>query len=150
MKIIPAARISLKTRMLALLRWGWASPWTLFGLTLGIAGLCNGVRIEWYRRTIVCYSGWIEKLLKNVPIRGGASALTLGHTILARSREDMLRSHPHEVVHVRQYELWGIFFVPAYFGISCWLVVRRKDPYWDNPFEREAYDSTSTRTTFRT
>lgn len=150
MKITPSIRISQKTRLRTLIRWGWASPWTLVGLTIGVVGLARGARIEWYRNTIVCYAGWIETLLQYVPIQGGASALTLGHTILAKTREDMLRTHPHEAVHVRQYELWGIFFVPAYLGISCWLFVRSKDPYWDNPFEQEAYDATSTRTVFRT
>ncbi len=125
-------------------------PWTLLGLTLGIVGLSSGTRIEWYGGTIVCHSGWIERILKRAPIPGGASALTLGHTILARSREEMVQSHAHELVHVRQYERWGAFFVPAYIGISCWLFVRGKDSYFDNPFEREAYAITSTRTTFRT
>jgi hypothetical protein len=130
--------------------WGWAMPWTLFALTIGIVGLARGTKIEWYCGTIICHSGWVERLLKKVPIPGGASALTLGHAILARSREAMVQSHAHEMIHVHQYERWGLFFVPAYLGISCWLMMRGKDPYFDNPFECEAYASTSTRTTFRT
>jgi hypothetical protein len=29
--------------------------------------------------------------------------------------------------------------VPAYLGCSAWLWLRGRHPYWDNPFEREAY-----------
>ena len=35
---------------------------------------------------------------------------------------------------------WGPLFVPAYFAASLWQWSRGKHPYWDNPFEREAYD----------
>ncbi len=88
----------------------------------------------------------IAGLLKHAPIMGGAAAMTFGHTILARNRDEILRTIDHELVHVRQYESWGVLFVPAYLGSSVWLWLRGRDPYLDNPFEIEAYDPT--RTTF--
>ena len=74
-----------------------------------------------------------------MPIAGGARAMTLGHTILACDRLAMIATFPHELVHVRQYERWGVFFVPAYLLCGGWLWWMNKDPYWDNPFEVEAY-----------
>ncbi len=65
--------------------------------------------------------------------------MTLGHVVLARDEllHDLTRSH--ERVHVRQCERWGPFFLPAYLLSSLWLAITRKNPYRDNPFEREAY-----------
>jgi hypothetical protein len=40
---------------------------------------------------------------------------------------------------VRQYERWGAFFFPAYLGSSLWQLVRGRDPYRHNRFEREAF-----------
>ncbi len=67
--------------------------------------------------------------------------MTLGHVILGRDAECLDSSRDHEHVHVRQYERWGAFFIPAYLGASvyCWL--RGYDAYLDNPFEREAYNA---------
>jgi hypothetical protein len=42
-------------------------------------------------------------------------------------------------VHVRQYERWGPFFIPAYLLCSVWLMLRGYNAYLDNPFEVEAY-----------
>ena len=40
---------------------------------------------------------------------------------------------------MRQYERWGPFFIPAYLLSSLVQLLRRRDPYLDNRFEREAY-----------
>ncbi|MDO8964417.1 MAG: hypothetical protein Q7W30_08015 [Coriobacteriia bacterium] len=45
----------------------------------------------------------------------------------------------HEHVHVRQYERWGPFFLPAYAISSLVQLARGGDPYRDNRFERQAY-----------
>lgn len=74
-----------------------------------------------------------------VPLPGGASALTLGHVVLARDAECHERTRIHERVHVRQVERWGLFFLPAYLLCSFWLLLRGRNPYRDNPFEIEAY-----------
>ncbi len=65
--------------------------------------------------------------------------MTLGHVILGLDPRvlDLVREHEH--AHVRQYERWGIVFVPAYLGCSLWLWIRHRNPYLDNPFEVEAY-----------
>jgi hypothetical protein len=121
----------------------WASPWSLIGLAIGICGLLSGGTVRTYRGTVICYGSMLDGWLRSVPIRGGASAMTFGHCILARSQHEALATHPHELVHVRQYERWGFLFVPAYFisSLYCWAV--GADPYRDNAFEREAYEATS-------
>ena len=117
----------------------WASPWTLLGLTFGVLGLLTGGKMQRVGRVIEFHGGIPAWLLRQAPIVGGAAAITFGHTVLARTKDDLDHSRDHELVHVRQYERWGLFFVPAYLGCSLWLILRGKHAYWDNPFEREAY-----------
>ena len=68
-----------------------------------------------------------------------ASAFTLGHVIYGDSEQMLRATAAHERVHVRQYEKWGPFFLPAYFFCSlvCWTC--NIDYYWENPFEVQAY-----------
>jgi hypothetical protein len=70
---------------------------------------------------------------------GGASAMTLGHVVLARDPclADLTRAH--ERIHVRQAERWGPLFLPAYGVASLIALLRGRRPYRDNRFEREAY-----------
>lgn len=119
----------------------WAGPWSLLGLTIGVCGLLRGGEIRMFRGTVICYGPSLARWLRCVPIVGGASAMTLGHCIVARSLHDALVTHPHELVHVKQYERWGLFFVPAYLINSIYLGIVGRDPYRDNAFEREAYEA---------
>ena len=68
-----------------------------------------------------------------------ASAMTLGHVVLGKDPANLDRTRAHERVHVRQYERWGIVFLPAYLLLSAWLFVRGRDGYRENPFEIEAF-----------
>ena len=79
-----------------------------------------------------------------MPFLGGAAAITFGHTVLARTQDDLDATRPHERIHVQQYERWGLFFIPAYLLCSLWLLLRKRNPYWDNPFEKEAYEKVQT------
>ena len=65
--------------------------------------------------------------------------MTLGHVVLGRDLMALNFSRAHERIHVRQCERWGPLFLPAYLLASAWLWLRGRDPYLDNPFEREAY-----------
>ena len=117
----------------------WAVPWTFLGICMGVVGLLTGGGMQRVGRVLEFHGGLLTWLLTRAPIAGGACALTLGHTVLARTAGDLDRTRRHELVHVAQYERWGLLFVPAYLGCSAWLWLRGRDPYWDNPFEREAY-----------
>jgi hypothetical protein len=118
----------------------WASPWTLFGLANGLLAMATGGRARRVGRVLEFSGGWAGFFLKTFPLVAGASAVTFGHAVLGRSPEALDAAREHELVHVRQYERWGPLFVPAY--LFCWAVLwlRGRHPYFDNPFEREAFD----------
>ncbi len=67
--------------------------------------------------------------------------MTLGHVIWGRTSSDLDRTRDHEWVHVKQYERWGPFFIPAYFFSSFWAWRKGQHPYLDNFFEVEAYEA---------
>ncbi|HEX2050721.1 MAG TPA: signal peptide prediction [Actinomycetota bacterium] len=111
------------------LRLLWASPYSLVGLVLapffrrrratrGVL-LCAGA--SWPRRL-----GWRYK------------AITFGHVVLAvdDAPEDALLEH--ELVHVRQYERWGVAYGPMYLAASVGALLRGGHLYRDNAFETEA------------
>jgi len=122
-----------------ILSYGWALPNTLLGFFFlplvlvfgGTARRVGGV-LEVQGRGIA----WLLRRL--VPLRGGASAITLGHVVLGRSVSELERSRAHEQVHVRQSERWGPLFIPAYLIAGLVALVKGGSPYYDNPFERQA------------
>ena len=125
--------------MLLALKIVWAAPWSLLGLMLGLAAVATGGSARLVGRVLEFQGGGLNWALRYAPIAGGAAAMTLGHCVIARTAADLDRCRRHELVHVAQYERWGLLFVPAYFACSAWLWLRGHDPYLDNPFEREAY-----------
>jgi hypothetical protein len=127
--------------MLRLLKYLWASPNTLFGVFIGLIGCLTGGKVQRERGCLEYYGGFVAWALRNLPLQGGVAAMTLGHTILGQDPEVLALARNHERVHVRQYELWGPFFLPAYLVCSVWLWVQGRDGYLENPFEVEAYDA---------
>jgi len=121
----------------------WALPWTLLGLVLGLAALASGGGGRRVGRVLEFHGGVLNRLLRRVPIAGGAAAMTLGHCVIARTAADLDHSRRHELVHVAQYERWGPLFVPAYLACSAWQWIRGRNAYLDNPFEEEAYGAES-------
>ena len=117
----------------------WAAPWTMLGLSIGAIALATGGGCQRVGRVLEFHGGLLRWLLLRVPISGGAAAMTLGHVVIARTKECLDCSREHELVHVSQYERWGPLFVPVYLGCSAWLWLRGYDAYLDNPFEEEAY-----------
>lgn len=132
----------------------WASPATLLGLFVGALGLLTGGRARRHGRVLEFHGGAVTWFLRWFPLVAGAAAITFGHTVLARTRDDLEWTRDHERVHVGQYERWGPFFIPAYLLCSLVLWLRGRDSYLDNPFERQAYrrrvDSNSLRTAGKT
>lgn len=120
----------------------WTFSNTLLGLVPVALGLISGGRAQVVRGVVEAHGGLVTRLLE-LPerLRLGVApmALTLGHVVLGRTQAALDLTRDHERVHVRQYERWGPFFLPAY-GLSslvAWL--RGRDPYLDNRFEREAF-----------
>ncbi len=111
-----------------LLRYLWAAPWSLVGLTLSALFrrryVRNGVILaegtHWPRRL-----GWRYR------------AITFGHVVLSVDELDE-ETMQHELVHVRQYERWGPAFVPAYLAASAIARMRGRHHYLGNAFELQA------------
>lgn len=123
-----------------MLRYVWALPGTLIGLPFCAIALATGGHASVRGGIIEAHGGFVRKLLRScIPIVGGASALTLGHVVLGQTIDSLNESRAHELVHVRQYERWGPFFLPAYLLSSLYLLLAGRDYYHENPFEREAY-----------
>ena len=119
-------------RLPAVARLLWAAPWSLVGLCLGGAMLAAGGRARRVQGTIEFSGGALAQWPWPM------DAITFGHVILGRSARLLATLRSHEQVHVRQYERWGIFFVPAYLASSAWHGLRGGSPYRDNGFERQA------------
>lgn len=122
----------------------WAGPNTLLGFAFVPLALLTGGRVQVVRGVVEIHGGFVRWFLARglpaaIRIFGPAAALTLGHVVLGQDRECLEMSRDHEHVHVRQYERWGLFFLPAYFFDSFLAWRRGENPYYDNRFEREAY-----------
>ena len=118
----------------------WALPYTLIGLGLGSLGLLT--HGNWQRHGIVFefHGGFLRWMFDKLSGKTRFFvAMTLGFTIVGRDERALNASREHELVHVRQYALWGPLFLPAYFTCWLWLRVRGRDAYRENPFEKQAY-----------
>ena len=121
-----------------LLRYLWAGPTTLIGIVLAFGALRRG-HVAIVDGVIEAHSPFLRRALASLtPLARGADAMTLGHVVIARDARALEVTRAHERVHVRQYELWGPLFVPAYLVAGACALAMGRHPYWDNPFEREA------------
>jgi hypothetical protein len=116
----------------------WAAPNTAVGLLFLAPVLLTGGRVRAERGVLELHGGFARFFLRHC-LFVKASALCLGHVIVGQDRDCLDYSRDHEHVHVRQFERWGPFMLPAYF-LSSFLAWRRGGHfYFDNRFEREAY-----------
>jgi len=130
---------------LRLLRYLWAAPYTAVGLVLGALAALFGATARAHFGVVEVFGGRIGALLARLPEPLRFSAMTLGHVILAVDRSALVQLRAHERVHVRQYERWGLLFVPAYVLSSLVQLLRGRNPYRENHFERQAYAATPRR-----
>jgi len=124
-----------------LLLYVWASPGSVIGLIAAILSWCTGGSCRIHTGVLEVSGGFARWVLRNLVLpKGGASAMTLGHVVIAVSRDALNSTRSHERVHVRQYERWGPMFIPAYLACSIWCAIRGRDVYFENPFEKEAFE----------
>ena len=117
------------------LLYAWAFvPNTALGLTLGGLNCLIGGKAERHRGCLEFHGAFITWYFKKT----GFAAMTLGHTIVGVDPYWLAVCREHEQVHVRQYENWGPFFLPAYLLSSLWQGLRGRRIYLDNWFERDA------------
>ncbi len=128
------------TFLLRLLRYLWASPNTLLGLLVVLIACLTGGSARIVTGVVEVHGGFATAFLRRgLPLIGSGAAMTLGHVVLGQTADILESTRDHERVHVEQYERWGPFFLPAYIGSSVYLWLRGRDPYRENPFEKEAY-----------
>jgi hypothetical protein len=120
----------------------WTSPTSLAGLVLLVPTLCTRGRARVVNGVLELSGGFAAWLLRRCTLLpGGASAMTLGHVVIAVDEAAHERTRAHERVHVKQAERWGPLFFPAYGVASLIAFARGQHFYRDNVFEREAYDT---------
>ena len=122
-----------------LIRHVWALPNTLIGLLFVPTAMRPRGRVQVIDGVLEAHGPFISVILQHcVPIPGGASAITFGHVVLARDRWSLDATRAHERVHVRQYEIWGPAFIPAYLIAGLWGLMTGAGAYTGNYFERQA------------
>lgn len=133
----PSLLVQRLRRMVRFVGYVWAAPNTLLGLLVAPLALLPDGRAQVIDGVLELGGRPFARLLNLGVIPIGA--LTLGHVVLGRDQRVLEATRVHERVHVRQYEVFGPFFLPCYLlcSLGCWA--RRKDAYRDNPFERAAY-----------
>jgi hypothetical protein len=131
-------------RAVVLAKIFWASTWSVWGLAVGCLGLLTGGGVQRSGRILEFWGGrFLPLFLRTFPFIAGSPVATFGHVVVGRTQRHLEACRPHQLVHVRQYECWGPLFVPTY--LTWWFVLWccGKRPYYDNPFEREAFDETA-------
>jgi hypothetical protein len=123
-----------------LLLYLWVAPGSLVGLCAAAVAVCRGGKCRIVDGVLEVAGGGVTQILSRFSaVPGAISAITLGHVVIGATAFDLERTRTHERVHVRQYERWGPLFIPAYLLASAWIGLRGGSPYFDNPFEVEAY-----------
>ena len=120
-------------------RYCWPAPYSLLGLAFGALAVLMGATARRAAGAIEFGGGALGRLLRRLPPGLSFSAITFGHVILGTDHVTLARLRAHEQVHVRQYERWGPLYLPAYLASSLFALLRGRNPYRDNHFEREAY-----------
>ena len=124
--------------MSTVLRYAWAAPATLVGVLVALPAFATGAHARVIDGVIEVTGGRVERLVAALPRRCRFCAITFGHLVVCTDECTAAAVRAHEHVHVRQYERLGALFFPLYVGSSVVQLLRGRDPYFDNRFEREA------------
>jgi hypothetical protein len=131
-------------RLSVFVRYAWASPATAVGLLFSLIAMVAGARPRVVDGVVEVGGGRLRTLMSSLPRCGGFGAITLGHVVIGLDHSLLRRVRAHELIHVQQYERWGVLFFPLYATSSLLQLLCGRDPYRDNAFEREAFAKTST------
>lgn len=132
-------------RLQIIIRYAWASPATVVGLLFSFIAMSVGATPRVVNGVIEVAGGRLHSLLSLLPPCARFAGITFGHVVIGLDHQILSRIRAHELVHVRQYERWGVFFFPLYIGSSLVQLFRGRHPYLDNAFEREAHAKGSVR-----
>ncbi len=128
------------TTLRLLVRYAWVSPNTLIGCLAGLLACALGGNAKLVRGVVEFSGGLTGSLMASPRMACPYRAVTLGHVIIATDEASLDAVRDHEHVHVRQYESWGPFFLPAYLASSAWQLICGRRCYRDNWFERKAFE----------
>jgi hypothetical protein len=120
------------------LRYLWVLPISAPAAIVALLARLSGGSAELRDGVLEGCGGFLPFLLSRIYPPMSIAAITLGHVVLAQTREELERTRAHERVHVHQYERWGACFPLAYLGASLAARVRGGHAYHDNRFELEA------------
>jgi len=122
-----------------LLRYLWASPYTLLGLFFVPLALLTKGRMKTVDGVLEIHGGFVTWFLKHgLPVRGYIGALTLGHVVLGYNENLLSAYRRHEHAHVKQYEMLGPLFLPVYLAASIWAWLGGRGAYKGNYLEKKA------------
>jgi len=127
-------------RIYLVLRYAWALPATAVGLLFSALALFAGATIHFVDGVIEVAGGQLNQIPSLLPASTKFVAITFGHVIIGVDHATLWRVRSHEHVHVHQYERWGLLFFPLYVASSLVQLLRGRDPYLNNWFERQAYE----------
>lgn len=117
----------------------WAFPNTFLGLLVVPLAIITRGGVRVVDGVLEIHGPGVAMLLQHCTVLpGGAIAMTLGHTVLARDHRTLEATRAHERAHVHQAERWGPLFIPAYLGASLWAMLHKRHFYRDNVFEIDA------------
>jgi len=131
-------------RLSVFLRYAWASPATAVGLLFSLVAMLAGARPRVVDGIVEVGGGHLPTLMASLPRCGRFGAITFGHVVIGLDHSLLRRVRAHELIHVQQYERWGVLFFPLYATSSLLQLLCGRDPYRDNAFEREAFAKTCT------
>lgn len=123
--------------------YAWASPASMVGLVLAVPILLLGASLRLRAGVLEVAFAKSAERTHRIPF----DAITFGHIVLGRSMRVLDKLQAHELVHVRQFERWGVLLLVAYPVSSLVQALRGRDPYFSNYFElqaREQGDQVST------
>src|ERR1041384_1122569 len=93
----------------------WTMPTTAVGLLFVPLAWMSGGKVRVHTGVLEIHGGLVSFFLRRCTLlKGGASAMALGHVVLGRDEMLLDLSRPHECIHVRQAERWGPLFIPMY------------------------------------
>ncbi len=116
----------------------WAAPVSLAALPAALAAAATGGYVRIHDGVLEAAGGILRPILARAVPGFAISAITFGHVVLGADVEALVETRAHERVHVRQYERWGIFFLPLYALSSLVALARGRSLYAGNAFERQA------------
>jgi hypothetical protein len=128
-------------KCLRLLRYAWAAPATAVGLALAASACLFGARAAVVDGVVEVAGGRLALAVQRVAGARRFGAITFGHVVLGIDLACLDALRVHERVHVRQYERWGVLLLVLYPASSLWALLRGRDPYLDNRFERDACEA---------